>query len=87
MLYDLGAHVAQLYDQIIREAEDIGLIRRLIGSRKRLRILEPFCGTGRIPIPLAFDGCHKVEHMLGDYEGRPYTDSSPRAIFWARKTR
>jgi len=59
MLYDLDAHVAEIYDQIITEAQDIGLIRRLIGSRTDLRILEPFCGTGRMLIPLAIDG-HRV---------------------------
>lgn len=56
MLYDLDAHVAELYDQIVREAQDIALLRRLIGSRTGLRILEPFCGTGRMLIPLALDG-------------------------------
>ncbi|HHH83401.1 MAG TPA: class I SAM-dependent methyltransferase [Chloroflexi bacterium] len=60
LLYDLDAHVAELYDQIVTEAEDIVLIQRLIGSRKRLRILEPFCGTGRMLIPLALDGHHVV---------------------------
>ncbi len=59
MVYNLDAHVAELYDQIITETEDIALIRRLIGSRKGLRILEPFCGTGRMLIPLALDG-HSV---------------------------
>jgi len=56
MLYDLDAHVADLYDQLITDTEDIELIRRLLGQRKGLRILEPFCGTGRILIPLALDG-------------------------------
>jgi len=60
MLYDLDAHVAELYDQIMTEAEDIVLIQGLIGSRKRLRILEPFCGTGRMLIPLALNGHHVV---------------------------
>ena len=35
MLYDLDAHVAELYDQLITETRDIALIRRLIGPRKR----------------------------------------------------
>ncbi|HEY63475.1 MAG TPA: class I SAM-dependent methyltransferase [Caldilineae bacterium] len=55
-MYDLDAHVAELYDQLITTTEDIALIRRLIGPRKGLRILEPFCGTGRVLIPLALDG-------------------------------
>ncbi len=55
-VYDLDAHVAELYDQQITTTEDVALIRRLIGPREGLRILEPFCGTGRVLIPLAFDG-------------------------------
>ena len=55
-MYDWDAHVAEFYDQLITDTEDIALIRRLIGPRKRLRILEPFCGTGRMLIPLALDG-------------------------------
>ncbi len=62
MLYDLDAHVAELYDQLITDTEDIALIRQLIGPRKGLRILEPFCGTGRVLIPLALDG-HTVVGM------------------------
>jgi len=55
-MYDLDAHVAEIYDQIETTTADIALIRRLIGARNRLRILEPFCGTGRVLIPLALDG-------------------------------
>jgi len=58
-LYDFDAHIAEYYDQSQTNTEDVELIRRLIASRKGLRILEPFCGTGRILIPLALDG-----HML-----------------------
>jgi SAM-dependent methyltransferase len=58
-MYDLDAHVAEIYDQIMTTAADIALLRRLIGPRNKLRILEPFCGTGRLLIPLALDG-HSV---------------------------
>jgi len=61
-MYDLDTHVAEIYDQLITTTADIALIRRLIGSRKGLRILEPFCGTGRVLIPLALDG-HTVVGM------------------------
>ncbi len=54
--YDLDPHVAEIYDQLTTATEDLALIRRLIGSRKGLHILEPFCGTGRLLIPLALDG-------------------------------
>ena len=39
--------------------EDFHLIRKLIDPQKNRRILEPFCGTGRLLIPLAQDG-HSV---------------------------
>jgi hypothetical protein len=26
-----------------------------------------------------------IERRLGDYEGHPYADAAPCAIFWARK--
>jgi len=55
-LYDFDAHVAEYYDQSQVDTADVDLIRRLIAGRRGLRILEPFCGTGRILIPLAQDG-------------------------------
>ncbi|MCE5324735.1 class I SAM-dependent methyltransferase [bacterium] len=54
--YDLDPHIAQWYDFTQRDIDDVVQIRRLIGARKNMRILEPFCGTGRILIPLAQDG-------------------------------
>ena len=48
-----------IYDEIEHGADDVNLIHRLIGDRGPLRILEPFCGTGRILIPLAQDG-HEI---------------------------
>ncbi|UCB42601.1 MAG: class I SAM-dependent methyltransferase [Dehalococcoidales bacterium] len=55
-MYDLEPHIAEIYDQVETYSDDVELIRKLIGGRGPLRILEPFCGTGRILIPLAFDG-------------------------------
>jgi len=55
-MYDLEPHIAEIYDQSETYTDDVQLIRRLIGARNSLRILEPFCGTGRILIPLACDG-------------------------------
>ena len=92
--YDLDPHVAEIYDQVETETDDIELIRTLITGKGVLRILEPFCGTGRILIPLALDGqeivgldAHgfAVERTFGDRAGTSYLDASPRAIFWARK--
>ena len=54
--YNVDVHVADIYDQVETQTEDVALIRRLIGKRGPLRILEPFCGTARILIPLALDG-------------------------------
>lgn len=60
--YDLDAHVAEIYDQYESDLDDVDLIRRLIGSSQHIRILEPFCGTGRILLPLALDG-HALHGM------------------------
>ena len=59
-MYDVEAHVAEIYDQVENYSDDVDLIKTLIGERKQLRILEPFCGTGRILIPLALAGHHIV---------------------------
>ncbi len=58
-MYDIDAHVAEIYDKIETGADDVELIRKLINGHGRIRILEPFCGTGRILIPLALDG-HEI---------------------------
>lgn len=55
-MYDIEPHIAEIYDQTETYTDDVELIRNLIGERGPLRILEPFCGTGRILIPLALDG-------------------------------
>jgi len=57
--YTADPHIAEIYDQVETQLDDLELIRRLIGSRTGLRIFEPFCGTGRLAIPLAQDG-HRV---------------------------
>jgi SAM-dependent methyltransferase len=51
--------LAELYDRHETYTNDVELIRRLIGGRGPLNILECFCGTGRIALPLAQDG-HRV---------------------------
>jgi len=57
--YDMDGYVAEVYDQIETQMDDVALIRKLVEGKNCLRILEPFCGTGRIAIPLAEDG-HRV---------------------------
>ena len=59
-MYDIEPHIAEIYDQQENYTNDVELIRNLIGTRESLLILEPFCGTGRILIPLVTDGHHAV---------------------------
>ena len=60
--YDTDFHIAEIYDQYEMERDDVDLLRRLIGDSVPMKILGPFCGTGRILIPLALDG-HTVHGM------------------------
>lgn len=55
-LYDVDRAVAEVYDLHETYTDDVDLLRRLLGGRGPLRILEPFCGNGRTLIPLAEDG-------------------------------
>ena len=59
-MYDIDPHLAELYDQQETYDEDILLIQKLIGQGSVRRILEPFCGTGRILILLALAGYEVV---------------------------
>jgi len=58
-MYDIEPHIAEIYDKEENYTDDVELIRTLIGDQGLLRILEPFCGTGRIFIPFALDG-HQI---------------------------
>jgi SAM-dependent methyltransferase len=60
--YDADFHVAEIYDQHETGLDDVNFIRHLIGNSGPLNILEPFCGTGRILIPLVLEG-HRVSGM------------------------
>lgn len=55
-MYDVTPHVAEIYDQSEIYTDDVELIQSLIQGLGHLSILEPFCGTGRILIPLAQAG-------------------------------
>jgi SAM-dependent methyltransferase len=55
-MYGIDSHIAEWYDRSETYTDDVELIRRLIEGMGPLRILELFCGTGRILIPLAQDG-------------------------------
>lgn len=54
----------ELYEQFVTETDDVECIKRIIGDRTNLQILECFSGSGRILIPLAEDG-----HVLTGIEG------------------
>ncbi len=54
--YDVNLHVAEFYDREETSIHDFLFIKKLLSSNSDIRILEPFCGTGRILVPLAKDG-------------------------------
>ena len=64
----------EIYEAHVTDENDVSLIRQLVGKETPLRILEPFCGTGRILVPLAKDG-----HFLYGF------DSSGHMLEQARK--
>jgi len=56
-------YLAELYDTDgATETDDVDYLRGLLAGREPLRILEPFCGTGRVLVPLAQDG-HELVGM------------------------
>ncbi len=55
-MYDIEPHIAEIYDNQETYTDDVELIRNLMGDCSPLSILESFCGTGRIFIPLALNG-------------------------------
>lgn len=64
--YDaIDRYIGEIYDQVETQRDDVALIRSLVGNRSA-RILEPFCGHGRILIPLAEAGYEIVGLDLSD---------------------
>jgi SAM-dependent methyltransferase len=70
-MYDIDPHIAEIYDQSETYCDDVDLLLSLMNPGKLdvrgsgaapniqfsgISILEPFCGTGRILIPLAQAG-------------------------------
>jgi len=55
-LYDVESHVPEIYDQEETQTHDVEFIMKLLRDANCSTILEPFCGTGRILLPLAEDG-------------------------------
>ena len=48
--------LAEIYDRCETGTDDVDLLRALLHGLGSLNILECFCGTGRILVPLAADG-------------------------------
>jgi SAM-dependent methyltransferase len=62
-MYDVDSHIGEAYDgDWGTGTDDVESVRDFIAGQGPLRILEPFCGTGRILLPLAQDG-HDVVGM------------------------
>lgn len=60
LIYDLNEHIIEIYDNIETETHDIEFILDYIKDKNIDRILEPFCGNGRMLIPLAEAGYQVV---------------------------
>lgn len=54
--YDVEVHIAEIYDNLVTESHDVNFIIELLSQFKCNNILEPFCGTGRILLPIAEKG-------------------------------
>lgn len=60
--YEVDKHMAEVYDQVETYTHDVEFILHLLSELKCQEVLEPFCGTGRILLPLAEAG-YKVFGM------------------------
>jgi SAM-dependent methyltransferase len=55
-IYDaIGSYIAEIYDQVETQRDDVNLLLSLLGDPGK-RVLEPFCGHGRILLALAEEG-------------------------------
>ncbi len=54
--YDVEYHIAEIYDKYETQLHDVKFILELIKKSQCKKILEPFCGTGRILLPIAEKG-------------------------------
>lgn len=54
--YDIEPHIAEIYDDMVMPSHDVDSIIELLSQYECKNILEPFCGTGRILIPIAEKG-------------------------------
>lgn len=66
-MYSIDAHIAEIYDRSEDYSDDVTLLRRLMDEQteryqRAWNIFEPFCGTGRMLVPLAAAG-HRLTGM------------------------
>jgi len=54
--FDVDPHVAEIYDRVEYGTEDVAFILRLAAGLGSLKVLEPFCGSGRVVLPLVEAG-------------------------------
>lgn len=62
--YNVEEHIPEIYDQVETTREDVKLIQELLANYNCKNVLEPFCGTGRILLPIARMG-RRVTGMDG----------------------
>ncbi|WP_432666189.1 class I SAM-dependent methyltransferase [Wukongibacter baidiensis] len=80
-MYDLDPHVSEVYDGIETQTHDFEWILHLLERYDCKEILEPYCGTGRIALPLAREG-YKVtgidsaEGMLQSFREKIKTEGN-----------
>ena len=58
--YEIESHIPEVYDQEETQTHDVKFIKKLLQNTNCSRILEFFCGTGRILLPLAEEGYEMV---------------------------
>lgn len=74
--YDVDDHIVEIYDQTETQTEDVSLLRELVAGLGVLKILEPFCGNGRILLALAQDG----HEMVGMDKSQPMLKSARQKV-------
>ena len=55
-IYDMDKHIPEIYDQLENGKNDIDFLLNKLKKMNSPKILEPFCGTGRLLLPLAKNG-------------------------------
>ncbi|KAF0124540.1 MAG: hypothetical protein FD189_2334 [Elusimicrobia bacterium] len=82
-IYGLDDHIIEIYKQTQRQLEDVELLEKLLGDGSPKRVLEPFCGTGRVFMGLAACG-HEIFGMDSSSsmlsEGRRKLAAAPEGL-------